>query len=253
MHNTDKEQELLRLNRAASLFTNEAINKIINACSGIADDNLPAYVRNNLAEIDAECCRLLRNRLLLNQLAEYLVNNNENDKHCSFTDVYANCCRTVEAICRSAGTDFYFSDFMPECKLDLSADKCCMLILLPIALAFEHDSKTGVRLIASRKGDRIELEYSFSGNIPPVDKLVEECLKDDRSSGLFFPEPLLALSLKETAAYCNALLSLGKNSLALSLNTAESNTCVNSLPESYIDNRFSLPYIILSGIVRREI
>lgn len=245
--------QLLQLGAASDSFTKQALNRIAGICDLMLEEDLPANVREKLAEIDRECCCLLRNRLLLNCLAEGVASDSSAGKNCSFAGVYANCCRTVKAICDSAGKEFSFSEFLPEYELSLPANKLVLLILLPVALAFEHDPDAGVRLIASRKGKRIELEFTVSGKMPPVAELAEECRKTDRSSGLFFTEPLLALTLTETAAVCGAALSVDKNKISISLRRAETPSESLAAPESYIDNRFSLPYIVLAGIVRREI
>ena len=246
-------RELLRIKSAFAAFTNETLNKVLFTCDELLGSELSDGVKEKLADIDAECCRLIRNRLLLDRITGYLTSAGKSDTCCSFTEVYVNCCRTVSAICTKEGTSFDYAGFVPPCTVNMSAERCCMLLLLPIALALEHDPETDIRLDASRRGDRLELEYGFSGKVPPVAELAEECKKTDRSSGLFFPQSLLALDLTETAADCGALLSVGKKGLVLSLPITESYTTVNSTPDSYIDNRFSLPYIMLSGIVRREI
>lgn len=246
-------RELLRIKAASATFTNEALHKVLYTCDELLNSDLPDSVKKKLADIDAECCKLIRNRLLLDRITSYLSSTGKSNSCCSFTEVYVRCCRTVEAICAKEGTLFTYTGFAPPCNLAVSAEKCCMLLLLPVALALEHDPDTDIHLAVSRRGDRLELEYAFSGNVPPVAELAEECKKLDRSSGLFFTRPLLALDLTESAADCGALLSVGRKSLALSLPIAENCSTVNSAPDSYIDNRFSLPYIMLSGIIRREI
>lgn len=236
---------------AANAYTAETVNRIIGICDDLLEYELPAHVKERLTEIDADCCRLLRDNTLLNNLLKRRAD--DSAKHCSFTDVYANCCRTIDAICRYAGAFFSYSEFIPACKLDISAENCCMLLLLPVALAVERDAKATVRLIASRKGGRLELEYAFSGEAPPVDKLAAECAASDHSNGLFFTEPLLALNLKEIASECGAQLTCDGKKLVISLPVADKAAEINSVPDSYIDNRLSLPYLMLSGISRREI
>ena len=245
--------ELLRIKAASAAFTNEALNRILYTCDDLLNSELPDCFKEKLADIDVECCRLICNRLLLDRIGSYLTSTGKSDNCCSFFDVYVNCCRTVESICMKVGTLFSYTGFVPPCNLKISAEKCCMLLLLPIALALDYDPENDIRLDVSRRGDRLELEYVFSGKVPPVAELAEECKKTDLSSGLYFTRPLLALDLTEAAANCGALLSVGRKGLALSLPIAESGTSVNSTPESYIDNRITLPYIKLSGIVRREI
>ena len=249
----DINSELLRLKSASESITKQTLNRILSICDTLIDDELPAYVKERLADIDAGCCKLLRDRALLNRLADYLSKKATDEKCCSLSDVYANCCRTIDAICGFAGKAFSFSEFIPEYKLNVSAEECCLLLLLPVALAFECDNDNDVRLIASRKGDKLELEYTFKGKVPPVEKLAAECGKTDSSSGLYFTDSLLALALKETVADCGASLSVNNNKLTVQLTAADKNAIVNSAAESYIDNRFSLPYIMLAGIVRREI
>ena len=245
--------ELLRLKSASNSFTKEALNKILVFCDIMIEDEASERSKEKPADIEAVCCRILRDRDLINRLVSYLTKTGPEEKYCSFTDVYANCTGTIDAICRSSGKEFDANEFIPFRKLNATADKCCLLLTLPIALAFEHDGSNGVRLIASTKNDRLELEYNFSRKAPPVADLAAECKKTDHSSGLYFTEPLLALTLTETVADLGGLISISNKTIRISVPLADKDATVNSAADSYIDNRFSLPYIMLAGIVRREI
>ena len=249
--------ELLLIKEAMSVFTHETLGKISASCSELLDGDLPDEARTALADIDKECLTLLRNRILLESLVDYRGGEyarKDGVKNCCFLpDVYANCIKTAGTICAQSGASFDYSDFAPPCKLTVSARKCSLLMLLPLSLAFSHDPGAAIRLDAARRGNKAELVYRISGSLPDIDGLVNECRKTDRSSGIFFEEPLLAYSLSQTASACGAELLIGENSMTLCLPVAETEAEVDSAPEPYIDNRFSLPYIMLSGIVRREI
>lgn len=255
MDNSNEAYESLRLIASSyNSFTGDALNRIMNICGDLIQDELPGYVKKNLGEIDGECCRLMRNRLLLKGISDRIISEKDDDgSTCSFPDVYSNCCRTVDAICSHAGVEFSFSSFLPDCVLGISAKECCYLLMLPIALALERDKNAKLRLIASKKHRRLELEYASSVEMPQIADLVEECRKTDYSSGLFFAEPLLGLNLHNAAEDCGALLYEQNKKLTLSIPILNPDTTVTSPSESYIDNRFSLPYIMLSDVIRREI
>lgn len=243
---------LARISEASTSFTKESINRIIKTCDSLLQDELPAYVKEALAEVDSECCRLLRDRRLLAKLTEYALNENE-DKCCMFDDVYAKCTETVNAICMQEGVTFNYSKFIPDYKISMSSDDCCSLILLPIAIALEHGDCKKIRLIPSLKYERIELEYMFPFDVPPVGELAAECLKTDRSSGLYFAETLLAYNLETLLERIGGTMRIKKNKLTLVIPKAPKKAVVNSAAPPYIDNRFSPPYIMLAKIVRREI
>ena len=253
MENRDNENSLLMLlSEASSSYTNNALGRIIKSCDGMLEDELPAYVKENLADIDAECCKLMRNRLLLTRLISYCLDK-KTEKCCSFTDVYAYTVETVRAIAKQEKADFDCNDYQPECKVYASAESCCLLLLLPLALTLEREKSVRTRLIASSKPGRVELEFAVFGELPDIDLLAEECMKTDRSSGLFFIEPLIAYNLKKTVNECGAEMTVKKNKLIISLPKAPKNAKINSYATPYIDNRFSLPYLLLAGIIRREI
>lgn len=247
-------KELLLLSEATGAFTREALNKVFNSCSRLLDDDLPQYVKESIAGIDADCCKLLRNRMLLGKLIRNRLEEPRNAV-CSFTDVYANCCEAVNAICLQEKVGFSFSAYYPESKIPLSADECCTLLTLPVALSCmaKNRKDMGVRLIASKSGKRIKLEYTFNGEVPDVYALAEECKKTDRSSGVFFPEPLIAFSLVEAVRRSGSIMTVKGKNIVILLDVCDDKKEITSRAFPYIDNRFSIPYLMLADIVKLEI
>ena len=253
MLNSENNADLLRLDAASSVYTREMLGSILDACSEmLKDETLSGEIRGKLANIDAECCRLIRNRLLLSTLTRFRLEN-AGEHCCSFTDVFTNCCATVDAICTQTKAIFEYSRFYLPIKLPMTADNCCLAILLPIAVALERDPETQIRLIASKHTGRIDLDFTFSGEAPDLPKLAAECSKSDGTSGLFFEESLMAECLTNILSDCGSIMSVKGNRISVSIPIASEDNKINSPCEPYIDNRFSLPYIVLSRIVKREI
>ena len=252
---TADRKELLLLNEATGVFTREALNKVFHYCDKLLEDDLPQSAKEAIAELDAECCKLLRNRLLLSRIIKYRLEEPKT-RVCSFSDVFMNCCATVNAICLQEKVEFSFSNYYPESRIPLSADECCLLLMLPIAIScMEKDRKDmGVRLIASKHGSRLQLEYVFKSKVSDIFTLAEECKKTDGSSGVFFPNTLMAFSLLEAVAHAKAIMTVKNDkTLIISVELADDKAALTSFASPYIDNRFSLPYIMLADIVKREV
>ena len=253
MLNSDIIAELLHLNDASSVYTRESLGNILDMCNKMLEsETLSAEMRGSIADIDAECCRLIRNRLLLSTITRF--NLVESRKHnCSFSDVFAYCCSTVDAICKQTRNDFTYSNFPIPTSVPLTSDHCCLIILLPIAIMLERNADAQIRIIAAMHNDCIKLTFTFSDEIPDFKKLADECSNNGGSNGLFFEEPLMAKCLIDIIADCNAVMSLDGKTFSLSIPTSSESGRISSPSEPYIDNRFSLPYIVLSRIVKREI
>ncbi len=244
-------EELRRISAADTAFTTEALNRILSACRDLLEEERPELsgcAEKRVRAIDSDCCKLLRDRKLLSKAEDYLVRSPEKECCCCVNDVYFNCMNTVRVICAGTRSQFSFSDFLQTSKLKMSADKCCLLLVLPIALKMELERYGRIHVSAARKGDRLEIVYDIDGTVPAVAELAAECERAGGSNGLFFTESLLALVLTRIADDCGALISVGRESISLLLPLADGAAEVNSVPDAYIDNRFSLPYIMLAGI-----
>lgn len=244
------------IKEAIDVSVRETVGKISASCNYIIDCDVSDEIRAKIEDIDAECRVLLRNDLLLSTLLDVSVKNGGKDNSaeycCFFNDVYENCIATTTAICYKVNADFDHSAFAPPCKVAMSSRNCASLMLLPIALAYSHDRDCGVRMETTRRGDRVEIEYRIKGGFPPIADLIEECGKNDYSNGLFFEEPLLAYSLSHVADACGAEIRTEDGVMTLLLPVADTDAAVNSPAEPYIDNRFSLPYVLLAGILKRK-
>ena len=256
LNEKETNSELCRIKNAMSFHTREALNKILSAVDDMSQNELTAYTREKLSKIDSLCCLLLRNQSLLSALFDYNTADKDGSRsecYCSFPEAYDNCCRTVNTICAQADASFDYFAFTPPCILPISAKECGMIILLPIALAYSHNRATGVRLEATRRGDYIELNYRYYKHIPPIPELIKEALKTDYSNGLYFGDSLIAYTLARAIESCGGDFEFNDNLLCIRLPIASSEYRVNSRVEPYIDNRFSLPYIMLSEIINRRL
>ncbi len=249
---SEHEPQILRINEASSVYTREIAGDIINTCSSLMEEPLPKDVLERIAKVDADCCRLIRNRYLLSKLLQFHFAK-ESSKYCSFADVYANCCETVTAICANEKIPFGCSEFLNPQKVNATSEECALLLLLPIAIVLEKSVTESIRLITTSKKDSVTLEFTFSCEFPDIISLAEECELDGKNNGLFFNLPLLACVLRNTSERLGVSIEISGNKFIITIPAADSDTVVNSPSEPYIDNRFSLPYIILSKIIKREI
>ena len=248
--------ELCRIKSAMSFHTREALNRILSDIDDISQDELSEHTREKLSKIDSHCCRLLRNYSLLSTLFDYDAADPGSEKTarcCSFSSIYENCCKTVSSICSQSNASFDYFAFTPPCNLMLDAKDCGLIIILPIALAYTHNTSSGVRLEASRRGNHIELNYRYYDHVPPIQKLIDGCLKTDYSSGLHFGDSLIAYTLARAIEVCGGEFEMTDNLLRIRLPIAPPEREINSGVEPYIENRFSTPYIMLSEIINREI
>ena len=252
MNKFDKSDELLMLDEASSIYTREIAGDIISSCSELLENDLPQNIKERIAKIDADCCRLIRNRFIISKLLRFRIAG-ETTRCCSFTEVYENCYSAAKAICLQHGISFRYSDFQIPCKLSSSAEECALLLLLPVTLALEDEANTSIRIITSKKKDMLCIEFTFSHKLPDIGALSDECDSPDHTNGLFFELPMFSHTLRESLKRLSGKLEVSENTLTLNIPVAEKTTDINSPSEVYIDNRFSLPYIMLSHIIKREI
>lgn len=252
MNKFDKSDEFLILDEASSIYTREIAGDIISSCSQLLENDLPESVKERIAKIDADCCRLIRNRFLISKLLRFRVTCGAK-RCCSFTEVYDNCYSATRAICLQHGVSFSYTEFPLPCKINTTAEECALLLLLPVTLALEKEKNDSIRIITSKKKDMLCIEYTFSHEIPDVFALADECTASNHTSGLYFELPMLSYTLCELLKRYGGSIDASNNTLTVMIPTAEKSSEINSPSEVYIDNRFSLPYIMLSNIIKREI
>ena len=243
---------MLSIDEASSVYTREIAGNIINTCASLLQEPLPHSVLEKIADIDSSCCHLIRNRLLLSKLLQLHFANGKT-KYCCFADVYTNCCETVNAICANEKIPFGYSGFINPHKVNATSEECALLILLPIAVVLEKSDTDFIRLLVASKKNAITMEFSFSCDFPDIASLASECEIEGKNNGIFFDLPLLACVLYNTTEKLGAKLEASDKKVVITIPAAGSEMTINSPSEPYIDNRFSLPYIILSKIIKREI